>query len=216
MMKKDDTPPSLVVTRPEGSVSFSKKELQRYSMLFTMLDHDSDANVGGKEGALFLRRSGLSEEALREVWRNASGGRSSKTLSKEQWLVACKVVAAVQWKEAAPAIASIVGAAALPLANFHYDQSAEIAVEALPEIPPTAVGVRVANPTTFSSGFSRHTRYQVLTTAAATMAQFPRSDMNVWRRFSDFEWLHTRLTVTFPAAIIPLFPEKRMMGNTVR
>lgn len=33
--------------------------------------------------------------------------------------------------------------------------------------------------------------------------------MTVWRRFSDFEWLHKRVSTVYPAAIIPLFPEKR-------
>lgn len=33
--------------------------------------------------------------------------------------------------------------------------------------------------------------------------------MTVWRRYSDFEWLHKRLSTVYPAAIIPLFPEKR-------
>jgi hypothetical protein len=33
-------------------------------------------------------------------------------------------------------------------------------------------------------------------------------------RFSDFEWLNTRLSLTFPAAVIPPFPEKRLVMNT--
>ena len=37
-MEKDLTPPSLTISRPEGSVVFSKKELQRYSWLFTLVD----------------------------------------------------------------------------------------------------------------------------------------------------------------------------------
>ena len=36
----------------------------------------------------------------------------------------------------------------------------------------------------------------------------------MWRRYSDFEWLHKRLSTVYPAAIIPIFPEKRMLNNT--
>ena len=36
----------------------------------------------------------------------------------------------------------------------------------------------------------------------------------MWRRFSDFEWLHKRLSLCFPAAVIPLFPAKRVVGNS--
>ena len=83
-----------------------------------MLDNDADEQVGGSEGAMFLRRSGLSNEQLREVWRLASGGTSKQRLSREDWLIACKLVAAVQHKGVEPAVASIVGAeaAGLPLA----------------------------------------------------------------------------------------------------
>jgi len=37
--------------------------------------------------------------------------------------------------------------------------------------------------------------------------------MTVWRRYSDFEWLHKRLSTVYPAAIIPLFPEKRCVSR---
>lgn len=227
LMKKDETPPSLTVTRAEGAISFTKKELQRYTLLFTMLDHDSDDAVGGAEGAFFLRRSGLTNEQLREVWRLASGGSSKPKLAKDDWLVACKLVAAVQYKGVEPSIAHIAGPAAaaegLPLADFHYDTSAEIeaagaatgtAGAATPrEIEAAAIGVRVTNPTSFGSGLSKHTRYNVVTSTTLTQ-HFPHREMGVWRRYSDFEWLHSRLSVTFPAAIIPLFPEKRVLGNS--
>jgi len=77
LMKKDDTPPSLTLSRPEGTIVFSKKEVQRYTQLLTMLDGDADEAVGGSEGAMFLRRSGLNNDQLREVWRLASGPRLS-------------------------------------------------------------------------------------------------------------------------------------------
>ena len=38
MMEKDMTPAALTITRPEGGVVLSKKEQQRYSWLFTIID----------------------------------------------------------------------------------------------------------------------------------------------------------------------------------
>ena len=50
---------SVTFMRPEGSVTFSAREASRYGMLMTMLDSDTDGQIGGLEGASFLRRSGL-------------------------------------------------------------------------------------------------------------------------------------------------------------
>lgn len=38
LMEKDVTPPSMTITRPEGGVVLTKKELQRYAWLFAILD----------------------------------------------------------------------------------------------------------------------------------------------------------------------------------
>ena len=38
LVTKDETPVTLTVTRPDGTVFFNKKELQRYSLLFSILD----------------------------------------------------------------------------------------------------------------------------------------------------------------------------------
>jgi hypothetical protein len=214
-MKKDETPPTLSLSRPEGTIVFSKKEVQRYTQLLTMLDGDSDEAVGGGEGAMFLRRSGLNNDQLREVWRLASGGTSKAKLGRDDWLIACKLVAAVQHKGVEPVMSAVVGTEILPLADFHYDLSAEIDTGgAAAEVPAAAIKVTVTNPTQHGSGLSRHVKFNVITTTS--LPTFPRPSMSVWRRFSDFEWLHKRLSTTFPAAIIPVFPEKRLMGNTVR
>lgn len=232
---------------------------------------DADDALGGAEGALFLRRSGLSNEQLREVWRLASGGTSKQKLDRPDWYVACKLVAATQAKGVEPSMMAVVGTEPLPLADFHYDvdpdveldaAASEVAVRAggavglcgpglacsarvggggrprlaphvapasdarppvlprpashtLPRSPPPqpeAIRVTVGNPTAYGSGLAKHTRYHVLTNTE--LPTFPKKELAVWRRFSDFEWLHKRLSTVFPAAIIPLFPEKRMVGNS--
>jgi hypothetical protein len=58
-VRKGKTEQACTFMRPEGSVTFSAKEASRYGMLMTMLDSDTDGQIGGLEGASFLRRSGL-------------------------------------------------------------------------------------------------------------------------------------------------------------
>ena len=80
------------------------------------------------------------------------------------------------------------------------------------QIATSAIKVTVSDATQYGSGLTKHTRYKVTTTTS--LSHFARKEMIVWRRFSDFEWLNTRLSCKFPATIIPLFPSKRIVGNT--
>ena len=225
-------------------------------------------------------------DALRETWRLASGGTSKTRLTREDFFVACKLVAAAQAKggsefgggralgvarqlarsparvparsrarlparphaspparspqarlparaskltlrpppyptaprrRAVPTMAALTSGEVLPLADFHYDVVPDMGAivaggqDAL-QVPPGAIRVQVSEPTVYGSGLTKHTRYKVTTTTS--LPQFYRKEMTVWRRFSDFEWLNTRLSTKFPATIIPLFPEKRLVGNT--
>ena len=48
--RKDETPTTLTINRPEGgNVTLAKIELQRYSMLHAVLDSDMDGEVGGMQ-----------------------------------------------------------------------------------------------------------------------------------------------------------------------
>lgn len=79
----------------------------------------------------------------------------------------------------------------LPVANFHYDVDPDLDTDSpTASVPIDAVRVGVSNPTQFGNALARHTRYNVST--LTTLPHFPRKDMSVWRRFSDFEWLHNR------------------------
>jgi hypothetical protein len=132
--------------------------------------------------------------------------------------VACKLVALAQAKGGSPTMEPLVrGGETLPLADFHYDVVPDMGAIAAgsqdaSQVAAGAVRVQVSEPTVMGSGLSKHTRYKVTTTTS--LPQFYRKEMVVWRRFSDFEWLNTRLSTKFPATIIPLFPEKRLVGNT--
>jgi hypothetical protein len=95
-------------------------------MLLSMLDSDADGEIGGAEGASFLRRSSLDDGVLREIWRVASGGTSKPKLARDDFFVACKLVALAQARGEAPSVAAIIMGPPLPLADFHYDLSAEV------------------------------------------------------------------------------------------
>jgi hypothetical protein len=75
--KKGKGAEALTFARPEGMVTLSAREATRYGMLMTMLDSDGDNEVGGMEGASFLRRSGLDTGAWRPDprFRRPSGPR---------------------------------------------------------------------------------------------------------------------------------------------
>ncbi len=129
---------------------------------------DLDEFIGGAEGATFLRRSLLTTDQLREVWRLASGGVSKPKLDKSDWLVACKIVAVVQQKGGEPNLLAAVGPGAVNgLADFGYGQEPDIEGGELPlEVSASSIRVTVSNPTTFGSGLGKHTRYNVVTSTS--------------------------------------------------
>lgn len=96
LLETEEIPLSLTLHLPEGNVVFTKKEVHRYSLLHTILDSDNDGLIGGAEGAAFLRRSGLDDSALKEIWRLASGGTSKANLTRDDFFLACKLVAVAQ------------------------------------------------------------------------------------------------------------------------
>ena len=50
-----------------GPLRFSAEEAKLYSLVFAAMDSDDDGEIGGGEGATFLRRTGLSEAQLKTV-----------------------------------------------------------------------------------------------------------------------------------------------------
>ena len=192
LMATDHTPPSLTIPTPEGGVTLSKAEVSRYGLLHTMLASDMSGEIGGTEGAAFLMRSGLDRAALQTVWKNASGGTKSKAkLTREDFFLACKLVAYAQANPGQPiALAAIAdgnrpaGGAGTGLADFHYgvvpdDSLGGAEAGAAAEFPEASIKVTVGNPQTFGSGLDKHTRYQVITNTS--LAHFPRKQIEVWR-----------------------------------
>jgi hypothetical protein len=181
---KDDTPVSLTISREEGNITVTKRELQRYSLLHAMLDSDVDGEIAGGEGAAFLRRSFLEVDALRDVWRLASGGKSKARLNREDFFIACKLVASSQMRGGPPSMDLLVAGTPLPLADFHYGVTPDAslggaAAGEAAEFPAASIRVTVGSPATFGSGLDKHTRYQVTTTTS--LSHFPRKEICVWR-----------------------------------
>ena len=185
LLTKDATPASLLISREDGSVTFSRCEVQRYSLLHAMLDSDADGLIGGAEGASFLRRSGLDDVSLSAVWRLASGGTSKAKLTLDDFLIACKLVSLSQMRAGVElSMLPLLANEALGLADFHYDiipdASLGGAAAGETELPRASISVSVGNPTKFGTGFvDKHTRYCV--TTMTSLSLFPRKDMAVWR-----------------------------------
>ena len=66
--RQQPKPAALVFSRTEGAVTLNAREASRYGMLMAMLDSDEDDQIGGMEGASFLRRSGLDTGEESEEW----------------------------------------------------------------------------------------------------------------------------------------------------
>ena len=63
------------VPTADGDAAFDPKVVESYSQLFKAVDHDADGRIGGQEGALFLRRSRLDDDVLREVGLSNASSR---------------------------------------------------------------------------------------------------------------------------------------------
>mmetsp|Transcript_48106 Transcript_48106/g.89639 ORF Transcript_48106/g.89639 Transcript_48106/m.89639 type:complete len:452 (-) Transcript_48106:217-1572(-) len=61
-----------------------------------------------------------------------------------------------------------------------------------------------------SSGMMPYIQYRVR--CNTNMPSFLGSQHTVWRRYSDFEWLHTRLKLGNPGVIVPPIPEKTVLS----
>ncbi|RMX65999.1 hypothetical protein DD238_002830 [Peronospora effusa] len=194
-----------------GPIKFNSEEGVLYSRLFHIVDSDEDGYIGGTEGAAFIRRANLRNDANREIWRLASGGKSQEKLNKDCWFVAMKLVALVQ-SSGKCQMQSLYSGEPLPLADFQLEQPVD---NVLPE--ETAVdfkrsfNVSVSTPVIIGSGYSRYTQYVIFT--KTNCLHFSCTTAQVKRRFSDFEWLHQRFLMHFRGTIIPPLPEKRWTGN---
>ncbi|KAG7400801.1 hypothetical protein PHYBOEH_004315 [Phytophthora boehmeriae] len=146
-----------------GPIKFLSEEGVLYSRLFHIVDTDADGYIGGTEGAAFIRRARLMNDANREIWRLASGGKSQEKLNKDCWFVAMKLVALVQ-STGKCQMQSLYSGEPLPLADFQLEQPVDnvLPEETTPEFK-RSFEVSVSTPVIVGSGYSRYTQYVIST-----------------------------------------------------
>ena len=193
------------VAMKKKTVHISGKEVSFYNKLFDLVDYDEDDKIDGKEGAQFLRRSGLDNDVLGEIWKLAGNGKNKPTLSRNGWMVACKLVACAQ-EEGEPSIKAIADTD-FELADFNLGTDSTYSEDLTLPNGDKTFEIVVAKPHTVGTVLNKHTEYAI--TVKTSMENYPESELTVNRRYSDFEWLFNRLTRTFPGRVIPPIPEKQ-------
>ncbi|TFJ85756.1 hypothetical protein NSK_003260 [Nannochloropsis salina CCMP1776] len=73
--------------------------------------------------------------------------------------------------------------------------------------------VSVADPLKHNEGVQAWIGYTVVTQADDSRSEFQAPRTSVLRRYSDFNWLHMKLSHSFPGCILPPLPEKAMVGR---
>lgn len=196
------------------TVPFGEKDVEMFDRLFRIVDSNDDGVIEGALGAAFLRRSKLSDETLREVWRLACGGKSRPSMTREAWFLAMKMVAMAQQSDLGecPSLEDLAGESVLYTATPNFGFGIEHVVEKTNEnrISPDDARIRVQNPSTQSSamGIRGHTMYEIFT--KTTLKHFVFKQMRVRRRFKEFEWLRRRLSRRYIGLVIPKLPAKRL------
>ena len=197
---------------PEGRMVFSEAEGTYFNNLFTVIDSDEDEEISGSEGAAFLRRADLRDDALREVWRLACGGRSRPKLGKADWFVACKLVAFAQQGMVTLTRDPLFRGETVGLPNFGlWPEKVDYSVDSSESFPKESCHISVSDPRVVGSGMSKYTVYKV--SVKTSLAHFQRSESKAIRRYSDFRWLNDQFKLQFPVTVIPPLPQKKMIGN---
>ena len=161
--------------------------------------------IDGKEGAQFLRRSGLDNDVLGEIWKLAGNGKNKPTLSRNGWMIACLLVACAQ-QEGEPSIKAIASEE-FELPDFALSTDSDYHEDVTLPNGAKTFEVVVGKPHNVGNMFQKHTEYTL--SVKTSMENYPADDLKVERRYTDFEWLYNRLTRTFPGRVIPPIPEKQ-------
>ena len=191
--------------------------MEMFDRLFRIVDLNDDGVIEGALGASFLRRSELSDETLREVWRLACGGKSRPSMTREPWFLAMKMIAMAQQSDSrkCPSLEDLSNGDTMYVQAPNFGFGIERVVMNVPQsrISPEDARIRVQNPSTQSSamGIRGHTLYEIFT--KTNLKHFVFKQMRVRRRFKEFVWLRGRLSRRYIGLVIPKLPAKRLYGN---
>ena len=191
--------------------------MEMFDRLFRIVDSNDDGVIEGALGASFLRRSELSDETLREVWRLACGGKSKPSMTREPWFLAMKMIAMAQQSDSrkCPSLEDLSNGDTMYVQAPNFGFGIERVVMNVPQsrISPEDARIRVQNPSTQSSamGIRGHTLYEIFT--KTNLKHFVFKQMRVRRRFKEFVWLRGRLSRRYIGLVIPKLPAKRLYGN---
>lgn len=130
------------------SVKLTKEEKGYYSNLFQMVCREGDSRVEGKDGATFLKRSGLSREVLKKIW-TMSAQTNLSWLERDEFYVAMRLIALTQNNMLADEKSIILNDPIPPLPKF------DLKVKAEPQQPQSVQNSQVINQSVNMSGLEK-------------------------------------------------------------
>ena len=212
--------PSCPAAREFCSATYSREERERYELLARVADTGAAGLVSRRTAALLLKRSSLPDAVVRGALDLASLARFEEaegaapqsqpaTLTRAQFLLACKVLAGAQERPAPgldlQRVVELAASAGPPLRLELRAPRATLRGPAVPEADqrdPRPLVPGVGSPET-----GAYTTYLVTTsTERAPLRLAPP----VRRRFSDFAFLHAVLRAAYPGLLVPALPPKGM------
>ncbi|KAK8805346.1 hypothetical protein WA158_002002 [Blastocystis sp. Blastoise] len=195
------------INMKKGDVHVTGVEVSFFNKTFDIVDTDADDKIAGKEGSQFLRRSGLDDDTLADIWKLACNGKSKPTLSRNGWMIACKLVAVAQ-EDGEPSMKKLFKDHDYKLPNFALELDSDYTENIqLPTDGSAAIVASIEKPHTVGTFMNKHTEYSI--NVQTKMSNFPEGKIKVSRRYSDFEWLNLRLKHKFMDHVIPPIPEKQ-------
>jgi len=87
-------------------------EQKYYAQLYALADVDKDGKISGREGAAFLRKSGLNDKLLHEIWDLVDTNKQGFLLQRD-FAIAMRLVSMAQQGQT-PAVSQIINVTKLP------------------------------------------------------------------------------------------------------
>eukprot|EP00300_Choanocystis_sp_HF-7_P021893 c20997_g1_i1.p1 GENE.c20997_g1_i1~~c20997_g1_i1.p1 ORF type:complete len:638 (-),score=153.99 c20997_g1_i1:585-2498(-) len=199
--------------------TFSPAEVYLYSRVFN--DVELDGLAHGDTFAGLLRKSGLSDEILGRVW-DISDRSMKGYLTRIECFVALRAVALAQHRQpmTKDAIAVHAGLSVSELPQFGPEftlpteedvRSCNPKTDVLERKVNSQFVMRVAPPVKQEGKVADHMVYSIH--IHCTMGLLNSIESVAYRRYSDFEWLRSRLLEVSMGHVVPPLPPKKYFGR---